>query len=78
MFSWALKYVQAHRAALIVLLETVLNALWTYLIIGEMVPTATLIGGPLILFSIAGWILLSWRREAESAPSRPARTPQRD
>ncbi|MFQ5806502.1 MAG: DMT family transporter [Phycisphaerae bacterium] len=63
LFSWALQHVEAHRAALIVLLETVLNPLLTYLIIGEPVPTATLVGGPLILLSVVGWLLLTWRRE---------------
>ena len=64
LFSWALRRVEAHRAALIVLLEAILNPVWTYLIIGEKVPTATLVGGPLILLSVVGWILLTWRREA--------------
>jgi drug/metabolite transporter (DMT)-like permease len=67
-FSWALRRVAAHRAALIVLLEAILNPIWTYLIVGERVPAATLIGGPLILISVVGWILLTWRRER-----RPAR-----
>ena len=34
LFSWALQRVEAHRAALILLLETVLNPLWTYLLVG--------------------------------------------
>jgi DME family drug/metabolite transporter len=76
LFSWALQRVEAHRASLIVLLETVLNPIWTYLIVGEPPPTATLIGGPLILASVVGWMLLSWRRqgnriEPEEAPAAP-------
>lgn len=63
MFSWALQYVEAHRAALIVLLEPTLNPLWTYLIVAEVPPPATFIGGPLILLSVVGWILLTRRRE---------------
>ena len=63
LFSWGLQRVEAHRAALIVLLETVLNPLWTFLLVGEAVPPATLLGGPLILVGVAGWLLLSWRRE---------------
>jgi len=62
LFSWALQRVEAHRAALIVLLEPVLNPLWTYLIVGEPVPGPTLVGGPLILLSVVGWMLLTWRR----------------
>lgn len=67
LFSWALQRVEAHRAALIVLLEAVLNPLWTYLLVGERVPTATLAGGPLILLGVAGWLLLTWRRDRQRA-----------
>ena len=62
LFSWALRHVEAHRAALIVLLETVLNPALTYLMVGEHVPPATLVGGPLILVSVVSWMLLTWRR----------------
>ena len=68
LFSWALRYVEAHRASLIVLLETVLNPLWTYLVVGEKVPVATLIGGPLILLSVCGWMILTWHREQPPVP----------
>jgi DME family drug/metabolite transporter len=61
LFSWALQRVEAHRASIIVLLETVLNPLWTYLVIGEVVPHATLLGGPLILLSVVVWIILRYR-----------------
>jgi len=63
LFSWGLQHVEAHRAALIVLLETVLNPLWTYLIVHEPPPPATLRGGPLIVLSVAAWVLLTWRRD---------------
>jgi DME family drug/metabolite transporter len=69
-FTWALRHVEAHRAALILLLEVILNPVWTYLIVGENVPTATLVGGPLILLSVVGWILLTWRREAAAQTGR--------
>jgi len=57
LFAWALKRIAAQRASLIVLLETVLNPLWTWLIVGERVPAATLLGGPLILASAVVWIV---------------------
>jgi drug/metabolite transporter (DMT)-like permease len=72
LFSWALQRVEAHRAALIVLLETVLNPLWTYLIVHEPVPEPTLIGGPLILLSVVGWLLLTWRRQTLTRRRRGA------
>ncbi len=74
LFSWALQRVEAHRAALIVLLETVLNPLWTYLLVGEIPPPATLLGGPLILAGVVGWLLLVWRRERQRPGSPAART----
>ncbi|MFH1745687.1 MAG: DMT family transporter [Planctomycetota bacterium] len=70
LFSWALQRVEAYRAALIVLLETLLNPLWTYLIIGERVPNATLVGGPFILAGVITWLLLSWRRR-QTLPISP-------
>ncbi len=72
LFSWGLQRVEAHRAALIVLLETVLNPIWTFLLVGERVGTPTLIGGPLILLGVAGWLLLSARQRS------PARRRQAD
>jgi len=61
LFSWALRYVKAHQASLIVLLETVFNPILTFLIVGEIAPRPTLIGGPLILAGVAAWMWLSWR-----------------
>jgi len=69
LFSWALQRVEAYRAALIVLLEAVLNPLWTYLIVHEAPAPATLLGGPLILAGVAGWLLLAWRRERWVRPA---------
>lgn len=84
LFSWALQRIEAHRAGLIVLLETVLNPIWTYLLVGEVPPPATLAGGPLILLGVGGWLVLGWRRErimalaatetvARAAPLEPKR-----
>lgn len=61
-FSWAIRYVEAPKASLITLLETVLNPLWTFLFVQEVPPRATLLGGPVILAGVAGWMLLQWRR----------------
>lgn len=69
-FSWALRHVEAHRASLIVLLETVLNPVWTFLAVGEIPPAATLLGGPLIVAGVAAWLWLALLRER-----RALRTP---
>ena len=66
-FAWALRRVQAHRAAIVVLLEPVLNPLWTYLFVGETVPRATLLGGPLILAGVLLWLLSAVPRRGGAA-----------
>jgi drug/metabolite transporter (DMT)-like permease len=68
LFSWALQHIEAHRAALILLLEAILNPLWTFLLVGEVPPVATFLGGPLILAGVAGWLLLAWRRDRATRP----------
>jgi drug/metabolite transporter (DMT)-like permease len=69
LFSAALQHIEAHRASLILLLETILNPIWTYLAVGEVPPPATLLGGPLILAGVAGWLILTWRRELTKNPT---------
>lgn len=59
LYSWALQRVMVQRAALILLLEPVLNPIWTYFAVGERPPLGTLLGGPLIVLSVAGWI---WKK----------------
>lgn len=61
-FSHGLRFIRAQSASLLSLVETVLNPIWTFWIVGEIAPPATLQGGPLILIGVAGWVLLSWRR----------------
>ena len=65
LFSWALQRIEAHQAALILLLEPLLNPLWCYLVMDERIPPATMTGGVLILLSVSAWLLLGWRREDE-------------
>jgi DME family drug/metabolite transporter len=69
LFSWALQRVEAHHASLITLLEMVLNPLWVWLAVGERVPGPTLLGGPLVLAGVAGWMLLTWRNEQRKRAS---------
>jgi drug/metabolite transporter (DMT)-like permease len=64
LFSWSLRHVEAHRASLIVLLEMILNPLWTWLLVGEFPPAPTLIGGSLILAGVAANVLVTWRHAA--------------
>ena len=62
LFAYGLRHVAAYRAALIVLLEIVLTPLWTYLVVGEIPPPSTVVGGTLILSSVAAWVVFTWAR----------------
>ncbi len=71
LFSWALARVPAQQAALIVLLEAVTNPILTWLVIGEEIPRATLLGAPWILGAVAGWIVQSSGRRPRPVPGGP-------
>ncbi len=61
-YSYALRSVPAQAASLLSLTEAVLNPALTFLVIGEHIPPATLLGGPLILAGVAGYLTLGWWR----------------
>lgn len=52
LFAHALVRVPAYHAALLTLIEPVLNPVWTYLAVGEMLPITTVIGGGVILLAL--------------------------
>lgn len=61
LFSKALQAVAVHEAALIVLIEPILNPIWVALAFGEVPSVATVVGGSLIgtgLIFRYGWTLL--------------------
>ncbi len=66
LFSLGLARVPAYQAGLLTLLEPVLVPVWTYLILGERVPPATLAGGAVILTALTIYALLK-RRSALTA-----------
>jgi drug/metabolite transporter (DMT)-like permease len=70
LFAWALQHVPAHHAALIVLAEVGLNPLLTWLVVGEAVPMATRIGGPIILLGVAWQLVRAAHRERRSRRTR--------
>jgi drug/metabolite transporter (DMT)-like permease len=49
LFARALRGVSAHEAALLTIIEAVLNPLWVWMFIGEVAPASTWIGGSLIM-----------------------------
>lgn len=64
LYSWALQRVVASRASLIVLVETMLNPLWTWLLVGEAVGRPTLMGAPFILAGVVVNVLRRGRKPA--------------
>jgi drug/metabolite transporter, DME family len=53
LYAWGLKYTNAPQASVIILIEPVLNVLWTWLVAGEKPGLATIIGGAIILAAVA-------------------------
>ncbi len=71
LFSYGVSQVEAHRASQLVLLETILNPLYTWLLKGEVPPSATLLGGPLILAGVLVWVALPRTKPpADPGPDR--------
>lgn len=68
LFSRGLRSVSVQEAALIALIEPVLNPLWVALIVGEMPSKATVWGGAMILLGLGVryvWPVIGARAEAE-------------
>ncbi|MEE8076357.1 MAG: EamA family transporter [Candidatus Binatia bacterium] len=67
LFSKGLETISLQEASLIVLVEPVLNPVWVVLIVGEVPSGATLVGGGVILFSLAlRYLRLLIRREGHT------------
>jgi drug/metabolite transporter (DMT)-like permease len=73
LFALALVRVPAYHASLLTLLEPVLNPLWTYLAVGEMVPVTTFIGGGVILTALV--LFLRAARSGQTAIAAVAPQP---
>jgi drug/metabolite transporter (DMT)-like permease len=59
------RYIRAPDVALIFLLETVLGPLWVWVALGEVPPTTTIIGGGVLVVTLA---LHSWYQSVSSRP----------
>jgi drug/metabolite transporter (DMT)-like permease len=71
LFAMAMRHVPAHEAALLTLIEAVLNPIWVWLFVGERASTATWAGGGLILVGLLAQQLLH-RAPAGSHACTPA------
>ncbi|MCA9076679.1 MAG: EamA family transporter [Planctomycetaceae bacterium] len=64
LFALGLRYVQASEAALLTLLEAVLNPIWVWLVLSEVAPISTWAGGLLILAGlVVRYTLFAPRRD---------------
>ena len=63
-FTWSSRHVPGAELTLLILIEFVLSPMWVWLVIDEQPSPATLIGGALVIASVASRALLSFRTEA--------------
>ena len=63
-FTWASRHVPGAELTLLVLIEFILAPLWVWLVIDERPSLATLIGGALVMTSVASRAIASFRTQA--------------
>ena len=62
-FTWASRHVPGAELTLLVLIEFILSPLWVWLVIDEQPSLATLIGGALVMASVASRAIASFRTQ---------------
>ena len=63
-FAWSSRHVPGAELTLLILIEFILSPMWVWLVIDERPSPATLIGGGLVIASVASRAILSFRAEA--------------
>ena len=63
-FTWSSRHVPGAELTLLILIEFVLSPMWVWLVIDEQPSPATLLGGALVIASVASRAFLSFRTEA--------------
>ena len=63
-FTWSSRHVPGAELTLLILIEFILSPMWVWLVIDEQPSPATLIGGALVIASVASRAILSFRTEA--------------
>jgi drug/metabolite transporter (DMT)-like permease len=63
LFVWSSRFVRGAELMLLVLVEFILGPLWVWIFVAEVPRTATLIGGAVVLVTVASHALLSLRGE---------------
>ena len=62
-FTWSSRFVPGAELTLLILIEFVLSPMWVWLVIGETPSNATLIGGALVIASVASRGIASFREQ---------------
>ena len=62
-FAWSSRHVPGAELTLLILIEFILSPMWVWLLAGEEPSRATLIGGVLVIASVASRALLSFRAQ---------------
>ena len=63
-FTWGSRYVPGAELTLLVLIEFILAPMWVWLVIDEQPSVATLIGGALVMASVASRAIGSFRKQS--------------
>ena len=63
-FTWSSRHVPGAELTLLILIEFILSPMWVWLIVDERPSVATLVGGALVIASVAGRALVSFRTQA--------------
>ena len=63
-FTWSSRHVPGAELTLLILIEFILSPMWVWLFIDERPSLATLIGGALVIASVASRAIASFREEA--------------
>ena len=63
-FTWSSRHVPGAELTLLILIEFILSPMWVWLVVDEQPSPATLIGGALVIASVASRAILSFGTEA--------------
>lgn len=76
LIATATRYIPSPEVALFLLVESVLGPVWVWLVVGEVPPSMTFVGGTVILLTVAVHAMLGLRASANNRKQRAARRPQ--
>ena len=62
-FTWSSRHVPGAELTLLILVEFILSPVWVWLVIDEQPSRATLIGGALVIASVASRAIASFREQ---------------